>query len=263
MQPELGAPLMGLLLAGLVSFALLGLGRVSERPWLVALALPLAFIPGRLGLGPLPRFPPLDAMDWLVFLAPFAPVLAAPREDDPDPLPTGGLVWAGLAAGLLVEAPLSHRLAWPWIFMGGAGLAALGVVVYRALLAGARGPGPRRTWITAAIMAFLLAFSLGITGSVRLWALGLALFAAALPLPLLASPGRGLSAAAAGFALLFVGLAASGVLLSSTPPVAALLLCLGLAELSLPRTGWPSMLGLLLAFIGFNLAIFEGVSRMP
>jgi len=46
----------------------------------VALGLPLAYGLGCLASGVTPRVPPLDAQDWLYFLAPFGPALAADRE---------------------------------------------------------------------------------------------------------------------------------------------------------------------------------------
>lgn len=253
---DLATPLGWTVAGGLLSLLLLAVSLRLERPWLAALALPSAALLGRLGWGAFPPFPPTDAQDWLYFLAPFAPALAPNREGQPGPGPGPALFVAGLAAGAVAEAALNARLGLVQIAGMGGSLALLVVAASSSLQAALDGPHPCRVWALVTALAFALALSLGLTGSVRLAGLAGALFIGALPLPLFASPWRGLSAAAPGFCLLFGGLAFCGATLSATPPSAALALGLGLVAAGLPRSGPPLALGAL----GLGIAAFAGLS---
>ncbi len=240
----LGAPL---LVGGAVMFA----ARARSSAALAALALPLAALVGRLAWGGAPDLPPLDSVDWPIWLA----------------LITPGLLLAGRARGLaqavLIALGLGLELA-PLLGSrapGAAGMAlilgisALGAAVGASFQA-ASGSNPKRTWATAAALSGALALSLACTGSVRLGGMALSLCFATLPvagLRDLVGTERA-SAAAPAFSLLFLGLVAGGSSFSATPIPVALAFTGALAATALPRLALPVtiMLGLTGLFLAWR-----------
>ena len=244
----LGA-LLGLGLAGplLVGGAVMFAARARSSAALAALALPLAAMVGRLAWGGAPDLPPLDSVDWPLWLS----------------LLTPGLLLAGRARGLaqavLIPLGLGLELA-PLLGSrapGTAGMALiLGISALGASFQAASGSNPKRTWATAAALSAALALSLACTGSVRLGGMALTLCFATLPvagLRDLVGPERA-SAAAPAFSLLFLGLVAGGSSFSATPIPVALAFTGALAATALPRLALPVtiMLGLTGLFLAWR-----------
>ena len=248
----LGALLgLGFVTPLLVGGAVMLAARARSSAALAALALPVAAMAGRLAWGGAPRLPPLDSVDWPLWLALLTPAL----------LLTGRA--RALAQAVLVALGLGLELA-PLLGSrapgtGGLalilGISALGAAVGASFQASS-GSNPKRAWATAAALSAALALSLALTGSVRLGGLALSLCAATLPvagMSGLVGPERA-AAAAPAFSLLFLGLAAAGSSFSATPIPVALALSGALAATALPRLALPVtiMLGLTGLFLAWR-----------
>lgn len=241
--------MIGLAAPLLAALALLLLAGWRRQGWLVALALPAAAMIGRLALGAPPRLPPLDRMDWMFWLALAAPALTWVRSEGARRAASGAMI--GLSVGLLVEGPLAARAPGA----EGLGLAALSAALVGGVsLARLEGDAsPRARWGSAAALAGALALTLGLTGSLRLAGLALALCGATAPMALRSGLDHAAQDAAnTSFCLIFLGLCVSGPLLSATPPSAVIALALALAA-GAWRSGVALCVGLGLCGLGLAL----------
>ncbi len=248
------------LLPAALTLAVLGLAALTRRlgAGVAALAVALAVLGARAKIAGVPAFPATDALGWLFWLLPAFVVvgLLVSRMGPRAQL----LLWilaSALATRLLATAPVQHQWTQTQtllaVILGGL---SGGALIVTSTVEAAR--APRRIVWSWSVLALLSALSLGMTGSVRLAQLGLALACslACLGLLTLRRPAIGAAGAAPPLVLTLGALLFSGVMFSATPALTGLALALAPLALSLERRRpWLGVgVGLVLGGVGLSWA---------